>query len=419
MRYMARPMQMNMHYDSATPPSRRIAFYSHDTMGLGHIRRNLLIAQHLNRTIPNISILLITGSQQADAMTLPDGIDRLILPSLYKESKGTYRARTLNVTTPDLLRLRTKTIRAAVEAFRPDVFVVDNVPRGVMGELNPVLTWLRTQSNSRIVLGLRDILDDAATVKREWDAAQNEQVIRAFYDRVWVYGDAAVWNPTTAYDFAPDVSAKMEMVGYLDQRERLRDLPLAVRAPIETHLPRAPFHLCLVGGGQDGVELAQTFAHADLPPTHEGLIVAGPHMARTAREALHALAATRPNLRVLDYIAEPTVLLAKAERVVAMGGYNTTCEILSFGVPALLVPRVTPRREQKIRAEELKRLGAVEWIHPQELSPTAISAWLHQPTPPRRDPLVRMDGLRRVGNRLADLLEESTLSKTRRLPHVG
>jgi predicted glycosyltransferase len=419
MRYLARQLRTYTTDIGATPAPRRIAFYSHDTMGLGHIRRNLLIAQHLNRNIPNSSILLITGSQQADAMNLPSGIDRLILPSLYKESAGTYRARTLNVAINEILRLRTRTIRAALEAFRPDVLVVDNVPRGVMGELNPVLTWLRAQGRTRIVLGLRDILDDPATVQREWEKAQNESAIRNFYDHVWVYGDPNVWNPLTAYGFAPDVAAKMEMVGYLDQRERLRNFPPSLQASIESHLPDQPFVLCLVGGGQDGVEVATTFARAELPSDRMGLIVAGPHMATRHRDGLHEIAATRPNLKVLDYVAEPTLLLAKAERVVAMAGYNTTCEILSFGTPALLVPRVVPRREQQIRAEQLHALGALEWLHPADLSPDALSAWVRRPVSPRTTPLVWLDGLPNVAHRLSTFLAESPRITDWRLRNVG
>jgi predicted glycosyltransferase len=48
--------------------------------------------------------------------------------------------------------------------------------------------------------------------------------------------------------------------------------------------------------------------------------------------------------------------------VVAMGGYNTFCEILSFGKPALLVPRTTPRLEQYLRAERAQRLGLVRML---------------------------------------------------------
>ncbi len=51
--------------------------------------------------------------------------------------------------------------------------------------------------------------------------------------------------------------------------------------------------------------------------------------------------------------------MRKAAGVVAMGGYNTFCEILSFDRRAILVPRTEPRREQAIRALAAERLGLV------------------------------------------------------------
>jgi predicted glycosyltransferase len=59
-----------------------------------------------------------------------------------------------------------------------------------------------------------------------------------------------------------------------------------------------------------------------------------------------------------------------------MGGYNTTCEILSQAKPSLVVPREVPRLEQRIRAEVLSRQGLIEFLPWDELSPDAIRAKL-------------------------------------------
>jgi predicted glycosyltransferase len=59
-----------------------------------------------------------------------------------------------------------------------------------------------------------------------------------------------------------------------------------------------------------------------------------------------------------------------------MGGYNTICEILASKTPALIVPRVTPRQEQLIRAERMKELGLVDMLHPKDLSARALRNWL-------------------------------------------
>ena len=55
-------------------------------------------------------------------------------------------------------------------------------------------------------------------------------------------------------------------------------------------------------------------------------------------------------------------LMTHAAGVVAMGGYNTFCEILSFNKRALIVPREKPRLEQRIRASRAQELGLAELL---------------------------------------------------------
>ena len=54
--------------------------------------------------------------------------------------------------------------------------------------------------------------------------------------------------------------------------------------------------------------------------------------------------------------------MARSAGVVAMGGYNTFCEILSYDRPALIVPRTAPRMEQFIRAARAEELGLVRML---------------------------------------------------------
>jgi predicted glycosyltransferase len=55
-------------------------------------------------------------------------------------------------------------------------------------------------------------------------------------------------------------------------------------------------------------------------------------------------------------------LVARAAGVVAMGGYNTFCEVLSLDKRALIVPRTAPRLEQHIRASRAAELGLVSML---------------------------------------------------------
>ena len=410
------PQAAIYNFDPSPPATDhlRIALYSHDTMGLGHKRRNLLIAQALRRALPHSSVLLISGMAEASDSHLPDGLDYLTLPAWQKTVDGEYQPRRLGLSVEDLRLLRAKTIRAALKAFKPDVFIVDNVPRGAMQELDLALELLRRRP-TRCILGLRDILDDPQTVRRQWRQAKHIPAIRRYFDGIWVYGDPAVYNLATTYRFPTDIAAKIRYVGYLDAQVRLdsaSDFPLAV--------PKPPFALAMVGGGQDGVAVAKAFAQAAFPPDWQGVLITGPLMPQAHRQALHRIASQRSDLTVLESHPEPTQLLAQASAVVAMGGYNTTCEILALGTSALIVPRTQPRREQWIRAQRLHQLGLVDVLEPDNLSAPAITTWLHTVAHhrPSQRPTARdcldLNGLKRIPQYISHLLHHVEVDRRSR-----
>lgn len=353
----------------------RIALYSHDTMGLGHMRRNLLVAQSLSAPPLNAGILMIAGARQISKFTFPPGVDCLTLPSFHKTVDGVYGSRHLDVSLEELISLRSRTIRTALESFQPDLLIVDNVPRGALRELDESLFTLHR--STRIVLGLRDVLDAPDQVHTEWEEADNLRAIRKYYDAIWVYGDKVVYDLVSEYRFPADVAQKVQFVGYLNQSSRLRG---SVRESNDNSaspdLPKGPLSICSVGGGQDGGALAETFAQAQLPPEYQAVVLTGPFMPTDARRRLMKAAERNSRLRVVGFIDEPVRLLSRADRLVAMGGYNTTCEVLSLNIPALVVPRTSPRVEQLLRAERLRRLGFLELLPPNQLSPQAISEWL-------------------------------------------
>ncbi|HIK07850.1 MAG TPA: glycosyltransferase [Trichormus sp. M33_DOE_039] len=384
----------------------RIALYSHDTMGLGHKRRNLLIAQTLGCSPLKTDVLMISGIPDASNVPTPPGVDCLTLPALRKNIDGQYQARRLDLSLQEIITLRSQVILTTIKTFKPDIFIVDNVPRGAVRELDPTLEYLRSQGKTRCILGLRDILDEPASVRRDWKRGANEEAIQTYYDQVWVYGDRNIYDLAKEYHFHPKTVAKFRYTGYLDQRSRLKHLNLdSVQAFKSLNLTSERLVLCLVGGGQDGAQLAETFAHAELPPEMNGIILTGPFMPREVRQQLRNYAAQRDNLRVLEYLVEPTLLINQAERVIAMGGYNTTCELLSFGKRSLILPRIKPRKEQLIRAERLQALGLIDILHPHQLIPAAISDWLRQDIelPPVRN-FVDLKGLTRIPQFIDEIL---------------
>src|SRR5712691_5070337 len=117
----------------------RIALYSPGMVGLGHMRRNQLIARALANSSLDPTILMIAEARQAGAFALPPGVDCFTLPAIREETVGQCRPRYLEISLERLIALRANAIRAALEAFDPDVLIVDNRPRGAVRELEPAL----------------------------------------------------------------------------------------------------------------------------------------------------------------------------------------------------------------------------------------------------------------------------------------
>jgi predicted glycosyltransferase len=326
--------------------------------------------------------------------------------------------------------MRARTLRNALAAYRPDVLVVDRLALGVHEELAASLGVLR-EMGTRLVLGLREVIADPAAVRAEWDRTGALDVLRRSYDSIWVYGDPRVFDPAVEYDMPADVRAMVRYTGYLDRRTAppATGADLAARRR-DLRLPDGRLALCVLGGGEDGHRLAEAFARATLPAGATGVVVAGPFMDDDERAALHAFAAGRHDLMVLDFVADADALIALADDVVAMGGYNTVCEALSSGTRTLIVPRAGPSREQVIRAQRLSELGALDMLAPERLSAAALSTWLAAGGgDARRAPRgpIDMGGLRRVPALLDDLLatprrpfaERSAATPSRRFTHTS
>jgi predicted glycosyltransferase len=365
--------------ERATLRGPRIALYSHDTMGLGHLRRNLLIAQTLSYSELAATSLLITGAHETNFFPLPDGVDCVTLPRISKDQSGEYHSANLGISVDALTRLRQKSICSALEEFEPDVLIVDKVPMGACGEMLPALESLARRGRTRCILGLRDILDDSSAVRRDWLNRQNIEVLDRLYDAIWIYGDPHIYDPVREYGFPESISGKTRFTGYLNQSSRIRSHWNGNHCGTNGDaLPRNKKVVCVVGGGQDGVKLVEAFIDA-LPPDIDGIVLTGPYLPQSVLHSARQVTSVLSNIQILDFTPEADLLIATADRVVGMAGYNTVCSILSFCTPALLVPRIAPRREQWIRAERLRELQLVDVISPDQLTSRNLAAWLQQP----------------------------------------
>jgi predicted glycosyltransferase len=183
--------------------------------------------------------------------------------------------------------------------------------------------------------------------------------LESMYDEIWVYGLEAIADPLAGLVCPPAVLRKMTYTGYIR-----RTLP-HVERPIERPFGEAPYLLVTVGGGGDGESVIDWVLSAyEHDPTipHPALVVLGPFMTAARQREFHKRADRLGRVKVLTFDSHLELLMANAAGIVAMGGYNTFCEILSFDRPAILIPRVAPRREQLLRATRAAELGLTRML---------------------------------------------------------
>jgi predicted glycosyltransferase len=348
----------------------RFLFFSHDGLGLGHVRRNLTVARALVDLDPDASILIATSTEEAERFGLPPRVDFLKLPGLRKLDNEHYAARRLPVPWGQIRAVRAKLLAAAVESFRPDVLLADKHPFGVGSELEPALEDART-TGTRTVLGLRDVLDDASAVHREWQVRGVFERIGEYYDRVLVYGQQDVIDPRREYGFPDQVAAMTHFCGYVVSQTATSSATNGALAALPRRRGDRPRVLATAGGGEDGMALLSTFVKAASTAGWEAGVVSGPQCARAP--ALRELA-VNAGVSFRRFVPGLAAEFPSLDALVCMGGYNTLTEAAASGVRTVCVPRVKPRREQLIRADAFARRGLVRLLEPDRLNPNALGA---------------------------------------------
>ena len=402
----AKEFRLSSNLAYVSPARDRFLFYSHDGVGLGHVRRNLAIARALTELLPEASVLLATSVDEVDQLGVPPRVDVLRLPGLRKVANGTYVARRLHIGRRDVHDLRSAVLAAAVESFHPAVMLVDKHPLGASDELHEALELLHGHGG-RAILGLRDILDDPATVKAEWREHSLAEQIVEHYDRVLVYGQQAVLDPVYAYGFSAEVARMTRFCGY-------------VAGPTQHggngyHPPARsrPIVLATTGGGEDGSELLSAVIAASVNASWDALVVVGPQCERKDRIRLER-ESTAAGVEFRTFVPQLSERFASASALVCMGGYNTLVEAVASGVPTVCVPRTEPRREQLIRATAFARLGLVSLIDPERLTVSVLRSRIHQAIaePNRgvaeRSAVLDLDGARRAARHLSMAAADET-----------
>jgi predicted glycosyltransferase len=356
----------------------KLMVYSHDAFGLGNIRRMLAVCKGLLDNLPNVSILLVSGSPMLQGFRIPKGLDYIKLPCLNRGESGELVSKYLGTNLEETIKLRSELILSAARNFKPDLLLVDKKPYGLRGELSKTVNFLNNKfPQTKLVLLLRDILDSPKNTVKEWQDHNYYKIIETLYDQILIVGMPEVFNLCQEYQFPEKVANKVNYCGYIS-----KDYSYELRENIRQELGvEAGEKLVLVtpGGGEDGYKIVHNYLAGVNRRKKEiietkihSLIICGPEMPAEQRGIIAQLASTLPHVKVREFTDDLMGYLDAADKVVCMGGYNTLSEALQLNKEVVVVPRTKPGQEQSIRAERFARLSLLQTIHPDKLTPEKL-----------------------------------------------
>jgi len=375
----------------------RILFYVQHLLGMGHLRRSVAIVRAAARA--GLDVTLVTGGRVPDSLDVAD-LDVVALPPL--RAADEHFKRLVGDDGRDIddayKAARRQALHAALARVRPNVLVTELFPFGrrqLAFELVPFVEAARAmQPRPLIVSSVRDVVEPPSKPER---LVELLGLAERLFDVALVHGDPRLVRLEDSFPSLERLPMRLVYTGYVVEDAAVS--PAAGSAGAGEVIVSA-------GGGRVGEALLRTALAARAMTSLRAApwrLLAG---ALLPEEAFAALRAEAPAGIVVerarrDFIA----LLHRARLSISQGGYNTVCETLAAGVPAVVVPFSGGREtEQRVRAELLAARGAFEVMGADALNPEMLAAAADRAVAaPRRAPGVDLDGAAATARILAAL----------------
>lgn len=386
---------------------KRLLFYCQHILGMGHLVRSMEIVRGL---VNDFQVCFINGGEIVEGFTVPAGVEVVNLPAIKTDSEfQTLQPVDTSLSLAEVQELRKTQLLKVCDRVQPDVLMIELFPfgRGKFSfELIPLLEKVRSLPKpAKVVCSLRDIV----VTKRDQIKYEEKvcNLMNQYFDLLLVHGDPAFQLLEETFSRIQDIQCPVYYTGYVVQPSPESTLPVRGDRPLI---------LASVGGGRFGHELLDCVAKtapllaARLPHTIQ--MFTGPFMPQSKFAELQAMASDQPNLRVDRFTPNLLTYMQQADLSISMSGYNTTMNVLTTGVRAMILPFTgNDDQEQTLRAAKLEQLGVVTMIRPDDLQPDRFAAKIiaclqQQPYPTRFD----FNGVAQTAHRLKDLVVEKQVA---------
>ncbi|MEL7245043.1 MAG: glycosyltransferase [Cyanobacteria bacterium J06573_2] len=349
---------------------KKLLFYCQHILGMGHLVRSMEIVRGL---MSDFQVCFLNGGQIIKEFNIPDGIEVVNLPAIKTDAEFKQLMPVdSNLSLAEIQEIRKNKLLQVADEFKPDVLMVELFPfgRGKFSfELIPLLEKLQASEKPvKIVSSLRDIV----VTKTNQEKYENKvcRLMNQYFDMLLIHGDKNFVPLDESFSRVKDIQSQTKYTGYVVQKPKLNpELTEEDKNVIDSE---KPLILVSVGGGRFGHELIDcVIASAEILEqkiSHQIQIFTGPFAPEEKIQAWQKLAENKNNLRVNRYTRNLLSYMQKADLSISMSGYNTTLNVMTTGVRAMILPfKGNNDQEQRIRAGKLDSLGVVKMLDESDL----------------------------------------------------
>ena len=339
----------------------KVMFYCQHILGMGHLIRSVEIVKGL---IPNFQICFINGGQVIEEFQFPPEIEVVNIPAVKTDTEfNELRPVNDSLTMDEVETIRRNILLDVCDRFQPDILIIELYPFGrrrFSFELIPLVEKAKSMG-TKIVSSVRDIVVTKQNQQRHEEKVC--RLINKYFDMLLIHGDPNFVKLNLSFSRVDDLICPVHYTGYVVQP-----------VPKPKRTIDKPLILVSVGGGRFGHDLLECVV--DTAPILEAKIpyhiqmFTGPFCPESVLQKLQAKARGQDNITVSRYTSNLLDYMQQADLSIGMSGYNTTMNILSTGVKAMMMAfQGNNDKEQETRVKKLDKLGRVKMIYPQDLNP--------------------------------------------------
>ncbi|MCB0265534.1 MAG: DUF2334 domain-containing protein [Calditrichaeota bacterium] len=390
-----------------------VLFHCQHSMGMGHLVRSLTLAKTLAK---RFRVVLLNGGELPEGMTFPSELDVIHLPPIGQLIDHSLYSIDTEITLEQAQEIRLHQIMKIFNEIHPDVLFIELFPFGRKKFVNELLPLLEAANalgkNAPITAcSLRDIL---VGNRKDQEQHENRAALLAnrYFDAVLSHADPDFAQLEET--FQPQIPLKTPVfyTGFVLPKQEIQPVDFSEIKISKTLVVSA-------GGGRFGYDIFRNAATiAPALGEHFGLkvkIITGPFLPDDEFVALKKQSAEIANLEVIKFVPNLHKELCAARASISQCGYNTTMDLLQSKVPSLVIPFSEGEEdEQLIRAQRLAKLGQLQYLIPQNLTPESLFDAVKNLLNFRPDSTpLNLNGAEKTGEILAQLIGERDAKQTR------